>query len=135
SYRYSATAHVALLNDDGAGYSFTWNTANPNQFNGNGFLNIRSHDTWEGPNTGTALGGTIGGAAPPTGYALPEPYDPANGSPTNPLDYASDAPFLGFVKVTLTWDAATGDLSLYMNAALLATRNDTTHDEFTRVYI
>lgn len=129
---YSRTIQIGLGNSTGAGYSFSWNAAQPTGSGGNGVFNLREQSAWTGaPAQGATISPNTNGSSPPTRYALPNPILGGDGR----LNYSPADVFLGYSEIKLTWQAATGLMELYQDGVLKGTATDTTYNSFTRVYV
>jgi hypothetical protein len=132
---YSRTLQVGLGNSAGAGYSFTWNAAQPTGSGGNGIFNIREQTAWVGaPAQGVTISANANGSSPPTRYALPNPILAGAESPQR-INYSPASVFLGYSEIKLTWVAASGLLELYQDGILKGTATDTTYNSFSRIYV
>lgn len=136
SSSYGRTQQVGFTDIAGNGYSFALNAGNPNQYGvptpGMGSVTIRRTSLWAGSaapfsNTGTVLGALVDGNHWLTGYAVVQPAVNPNGSAGSTVDpIAFDTNFVGYADFKLSWTAATGELNVWEDDVLLATRTDTT---------
>jgi hypothetical protein len=129
---YSRTLQIGLGDATGAGYSFTWNAAQPTGSSGNGVFNLRKETAWAGaPTLGSTISSNQDGTSPPTRYPLPNPILGGDGR----VNYSStNSVFLGYSKIELKWTAATGELEVLQDGTSVGTATDTTYNSFTRVY-
>lgn len=129
---YSRTLQMGLGDASGAGYSFTWNGAQPTGSSGNGVFNIREQTAWAGaPTIGATISGNSNGISPPTRYPLPNPILGADGR----VNYSTSSTFLGYSEIKLTWQSSTGALQLFQDGILMGSTTDPTYNSFTRVYV
>jgi hypothetical protein len=130
---YARTLQIGIGDSTGAGYSFTWNAAQPTQSFGNGVFNVRKETAWTGaPTIGTTISANMNGTSPPTRYALPNPVLGGDGL----VNYSSTSSvFLGYSKIELKWNSDTGQLQLFQDGtAVSSIVTDTTYNSFSRVY-
>jgi hypothetical protein len=129
---YSRTVQIGLGDNSGAGYSFSWNAAQPTGSGGNGIFNIREQASWIGaPAQGFTISANTNGSSPPTRYPLPSPIIAADGR----INYSPASTFLGYSEIELSWTASTGLLELYQDGVLKGSATDTTYNSFSRIYV
>lgn len=144
--QYSRSAYALLLDSTGtSGYGLLWNGTNINQNSGNGLVSIRklnnaSYTSWETFNTAVNAG-LLGSALNPrgtggtaTGMITGYPLLAAPSTDQNAATYDTDN-WQGFVDYSLTWVAATGQLTLYANGVQISQVIDTANTSFSRVYL
>lgn len=129
---YSRTMQIGVGDAAGAGYSFTWNAAQPTGSGGNGVFNLREQTAWGGaPPVGVTISGNTNGISPPTRYPLPNPVLGGDGR----VNYSPASAFLGYSKIELKWTAGSGLLELFQDGTPVGTATDATYNSFTRVYV
>ncbi|WPJ97264.1 hypothetical protein SH580_06025 [Coraliomargarita algicola] len=132
---YRRGLRVFLLNDTGEeGYGFGWSSQNPDQFDGNGSVRITKfqdddYDSW---NTfrGSQDFEAVNSGHPVTGYKVTATPDSdqhnANYDMTNWHD---------MMTATLTWDASSGQLTLFINGERVSSHQDTEFNRFSSIYL
>jgi len=133
---YRRGQFIALMNAAGTqGYAVQWDTANVNQFDGEGAVRLRKFDfasEWTAfglPSGNTQIANFNNSGHPATGFevlAAPD-NDQANAT------YSTE--FEGFAEYELTWEKATGKLTLSLNDTVLGSTIDTDFDTFDRIYL
>ncbi|MEM6331883.1 MAG: PEP-CTERM sorting domain-containing protein [Planctomycetota bacterium] len=129
STNYQRGQFVALMNADGTeGYALNWDTAQSTQFNGEGNVRLRKLDfasSWStfGVPANTVLATLNQSGHPATGF----PYDQSTDT------YSTE--FAGFAEFELSWEKATGTLTVSVNGNVLGSAVDTDFDTFDRIYL
>ncbi|MEM6503870.1 MAG: PEP-CTERM sorting domain-containing protein [Planctomycetota bacterium] len=136
SSSYRRGQFVALMNAAGTqGYAVQWDTANVNQFSGEGAVRLRKFDfaapwtTFSLPADNTQLANFNESGHPATGFEVIA----TSGSEQADATYASE--FAGFAEFELTWEKDTGTLTLLVNGEELGSAVDTDFTSFSRVYL
>lgn len=148
---YARSFYFLMLDaNTNSGYGVWWNGANVNQNSANGSVSIRKLTNLNFSTFATITATTAGGVQETatilgaftnpradmstTGMFTGYPVTATSGSDVNAATYNADG-WMGYVDWSLTWVAATGQLTLFANGNQRIQVTDNTFTNFNRIYL